>query len=74
LTGGNDAATQYFRKNTEAALSDKFKPIVNKSMQKVKLAEKYDQFAGKGAKLGLVDQRDASWMSTSPTKLWTACS
>lgn len=59
LTGGNDAATQYFRKNTEAALSAKFKPIVNKSMQKVKLAEKYDQFAGKGAKLGLVDQRDA---------------
>ncbi|MGC2458216.1 MAG: DUF4197 domain-containing protein [Gallionellaceae bacterium] len=59
LTGGNDAATQYFRKNTEAALRDKFKPIVNKSMQKVKLAEKYDQFAGKGEKLGLVDQRDA---------------
>jgi hypothetical protein len=59
LTGGNDAATQYFRKNTDAALNAKFKPIVNKSMQKVKLAEKYDQFAGKGAKLGLVEQRDA---------------
>ena len=59
LTGGNDAATQYFRKNTEAALSDKFKPIVNKSMQKVKLAEKYDQFAGKGVQLGVVDQKDA---------------
>ena len=59
LTGGNDAATQYFRKNTEAALTDKFKPIVNKSMQKVNLAEKYDKFAGTGAKFGLVDQRDA---------------
>ena len=59
LTGGSDAATQYFRKNTEVALSDKFKPIVNKSMQKVKLAEKYDQFAGKGAKFGFVNQRDA---------------
>lgn len=59
LTGGNDAATQYFRKNTESALTDKFKPIVNKSMQKVKLAEKYDQFAGKAANFGLVDQRDA---------------
>ena len=59
LTGGNDAATQYFRKSTEAALNAKFKPIVNKSMRKVNLAEKYDQFAGKGAKLGLVDQRDA---------------
>lgn len=58
LMGGDDAATQYFRNNTETALTGKFKPIVNKSMQKVKLAEKYDQFAGKGAQLGLVDQRD----------------
>ena len=59
LTGSDDAATQYFRKSTETALADKFKPIVAKSMQKVKLAEKYDQFAGQGAKFGLVDERDA---------------
>ena len=59
LTGGDDAATQYFRKSTEAALTGKFKPIVGKSMQKVKLAEKYDQFAGKGAQFGLVDPKDA---------------
>ncbi|MBI3903581.1 MAG: DUF4197 domain-containing protein [Nitrosomonadales bacterium] len=59
LTGGDDAATQYFRKNTETALAGKFKPIVAKSMLKVKLAEKYDQFAGKGAKFGLVEERDA---------------
>ena len=59
LTGGDDAATQYFRKNTETALSAKFKPIVSKSMQKVNLAEKYDQFADKVAKFGLIDQRDA---------------
>lgn len=59
LTGSDDAATQYFRKNTETALTGKFKPIVNKSMQKVKLAEKYDQFAGRGAQYGLVDQQDA---------------
>ncbi len=59
LLGGNDSATQYFRKNTEAALTGKFKPIVGNAMQKVKLAEKYDQFAGKGAQLGLVDQKDA---------------
>lgn len=59
LTGSNDAATQYFRKSTETALAGKFKPIVNKSMQKVKLAEKYDQFAGKGVQLGVVDEKDA---------------
>ena len=60
LMGGNDAATQYFRKNTETALSEKFRPIVASSMQKVKLAEKYDQFAGKGAQMGLVDKKDAN--------------
>lgn len=59
LTGGSDAATQYFRKNTETALTGKFKPIVATSMQKVKLAETYDQFAEKGGKFGLVDKRDA---------------
>lgn len=59
LTGGGDAATRYFRGNTEAALAGKFKPIVGRAMQKVKLAEKYDQFAGKGAKFGLLDERDA---------------
>ena len=59
LTGSDDAATQYFRKNTEAGLTDKFKPIINEAMQKVKLAEKYDKFAGKGTKFGLVEERDA---------------
>jgi hypothetical protein len=58
LTGYDDAATQYFRKNTETALAGKFKPIVGKAMKKVKLARTYDQFAGKAAKFGLVDERD----------------
>ncbi len=60
LTGGDDAATRYFRNNTEAELASKFKPIVGKAMERVKLAEKYDQFAGKGARFGLVDKQDAN--------------
>ena len=60
LLGNDDAATQYFRRNTETALGEKFKPIVNKSMQKVSLAQTYDRFAGKGVKLGLVKQQDAN--------------
>jgi len=59
LTGGDDAATLYFRKNTETALTGRFEPIVRKAMHKVKLAETYDQFAGKGVQFGLVDERDA---------------
>ena len=60
LLGSDDAATQYFRKNTETALSGKFQPIVVNAMQKVQLAQKYDQFAGKGVQLGLVDAKDAN--------------
>ncbi len=58
LTGGDDAATQYFRRTTSADLAAKFKPIVRQSIAKVKLAEKYDQFAGKAAKFGLVKKED----------------
>lgn len=59
LLGKDDAATQFFRRNTEAALGTKFKPIVVQSMQKVSLAQTYDRFAGKGVKLGLVKEQDA---------------
>ncbi|MDD4913234.1 MAG: DUF4197 domain-containing protein [Sideroxydans sp.] len=60
LTGNENAATQYFRTKTEADLATKFQPIVARSMQKVQLAEKYDQFAGAGVKLGMVDAQDAN--------------
>ena len=59
LTGGQDSATQYFKRTTSAPLTSKFLPIVAKATQKVKLAEKYDEFAGKGARFGLVDAQDA---------------
>jgi hypothetical protein len=59
LQGGDDAATQYFRKSTAEPMALKFKPIVQKAIARVKLAEKYDQFAGKAAKLGLIKDKDA---------------
>lgn len=59
LGGGDDAATQYFRRTTATPLGAKFQPIVKKAMAKVKLAEKYDDFAAKGVKLGLVKESDA---------------
>ena len=59
LTGGDDAATQYFRRTTSAPLAEKFKPIVDQAMAKVKLAQKYDQFAGKAAGLGLIKAEDS---------------
>jgi hypothetical protein len=59
LAGGDDAATQYFRRTTSGPLTEKFRPIVKQAMQKVKLAEKYDQFAGKAAQFGLLKAEDA---------------
>jgi Protein of unknown function (DUF4197) len=60
LTGGPDSATQYFRRTTTEALVQQFKPIVKKSMAKVKLAEKYNEIAASGAKFGLVKEEDAN--------------
>ncbi len=60
LTGGDDAATQYFKRTTSGPLGEKFLPIVKKATARVKLAEKYNRFAERGAKLGLVDESQAS--------------
>jgi len=60
LTGGDDAATQYFRKTTESQLHDRFLPIVSKSVGKLRVAEKYNNVAGKAAQLGLVDAKQAN--------------
>ena len=59
LSGGEDSATQYFRRTTSGPLAEKFKPVVREAMARVKVAEKYDQFAGKAAKFGLVREQDA---------------
>ena len=54
LTGGGDSVTQFFRAKTAAPLSVKFLPIVKHATEKVGLAEKYNQLAGEGAKIGLL--------------------
>lgn len=59
LTGGQDSATQYFKRTTSEPLAQKFKPIVKKAMAKVKLAEAYNEIAASGAKVGLVKEEDA---------------
>ncbi len=59
LTGGDDAATQYFKKTTSAPLAEKFLPIVKNASSGVQLAQQYNKFAEIGAKYGLVS-RDQS--------------
>lgn len=60
LTGGKDSATQYFRRTTSEPLRAKFLPIVKKATSKVQLAQKYDEYAGKGVRFGLVSKEDAN--------------
>jgi len=59
LAGGDDAATQYFKRTTSEPLAKRFQPIVKKAMERVKLAEKYNEIAASGAKFGLVKDEDA---------------
>ena len=59
LTGGQDSATNYFKRTTTEPLAKEFKPIVKKAMAKVKLAEAYNEIAKSGAKFGLVKEEDA---------------
>jgi hypothetical protein len=60
LTGGDDAATQYFKKTTSGPMAEKFLPIVKKATEDVKLAQQYDKFAGTGIKYGLVKKDQAN--------------
>ena len=63
LTGGEDSATQFFKGKTFAPLKAKFAPIISRATQQVKLTERYDAIAGKGAELGLIKPEDASVQS-----------
>jgi Protein of unknown function (DUF4197) len=54
LTGGDDSATQFFKEKTSAPLTAKFLPIVKRVTDRVGLAQKYDQFAGEGVRLGVI--------------------
>lgn len=58
LTGGDDAATQYFRRTTSDALTQKFLPIVKRMTARVNLAQLYNRYAGQAAAFGVVDPKD----------------
>lgn len=60
LTGGSTAGTDYFRRTTSEPLRGKFLPIVQQATKKVQLAEKYNEYADKGARFGLVKKEDAN--------------
>lgn len=60
LSGGDTSVTSFFAEKTRTPLAVKFLPVVTKATEKVGLAEKYNQVAGKAAGMGLVKQQDAN--------------
>ena len=60
LTGPDDAATQYFRAQSEEQLAKRFLPIVARETKRLKLADYYNKFANRGVALGLVREEDAN--------------
>lgn len=60
LTGGSDAATQYFKRTTSARLTERFLPIVRKNTEKLDLAKKYNELGGQLAQYQLIDSKDAN--------------
>ena len=60
LTGGEDAATKYFRQATETKLHERFLPIVGKTVNRYKLTQQYDRIAGTASKAGLVSKEQAN--------------
>ena len=56
LTGGDDAATQYFRRTTATPLRQKFRPVVAQSVSRVGLVQQYNQLTAKAAEFGLQQQ------------------
>jgi hypothetical protein len=60
LTGGDTAATDYFKRTTRPQLTQRFLPIVKNATDRVGLAQQYNALAGQAAALGLVKEEDAN--------------
>jgi hypothetical protein len=60
LTGGQTSGTEYFKRSTSDQLRTRFLPIVKQATARVKLAEKYNQYAQKGVQFGLVKKEQAN--------------
>jgi hypothetical protein len=57
LSGGNDAATQYFRRHSQDRLIAAFRPVVASTTSNVGVTAYYTRFVQKAAGTGLVDTR-----------------
>ncbi len=60
LSGGEHAVTDFFAAKTRAPLSVQFTPLVNKAVEKLSLAQRYNELAGKAGSMGLIKGNQAA--------------
>jgi hypothetical protein len=60
LTGGETSVTDFFATKTREPLSGRFLPIVTQATERVALAQKYNDFAGRASRYGLLKPQDAN--------------
>ena len=68
LQGGETSVSTFFADKTRAPLGVRFLPVVTQATEKVGLANKYNEFAGKAAGFGLVKKEDANIQQYVTTK------
>lgn len=54
LSGGEHAVTDFFATKTREPLGVQFAPLVNKAVEKLSLAKRYNDLAGKASSMGLI--------------------
>jgi hypothetical protein len=59
VRGGDNAATEFFVRKTREPLGDRFLPIVTRATERVSVARKYNELAGKAASMGLMDEKQS---------------
>jgi hypothetical protein len=57
LQGGDNAVTTYFARKTREPLTVQFQPVVNRSLDKLSVTQRYNDLAGKAKQLGLTQGR-----------------
>lgn len=60
LTGGDTSVTEFFAGRTREPLTTRFTPLIKDATQKVSLAQKYNDFASRASRYGLVKAEDAN--------------
>ncbi len=60
LTGGETSVTDFFAQRTREPLTTRFLPIVTRATERVELAQRYNDVAGRASRFGLVSSQDAN--------------